>query len=57
MSRYGLTYKLIMCYPNFTTLKFVVIFIFMKKISYFFILLRICFSWQEKQFPTITPPQ
>ena len=50
-----------MSYPNFTTLKYVAIFIFMKRkhITFFFvfILLKICFSLQEKYVPTITPPK
>ena len=44
MSSYGLTYRSTMCYPNFNASKSVAIFMFMRFIFIFRILLRIFFS-------------
>lgn len=48
----GLIYKTIVCYPNITASRFVAI-----SIIIFCILLQICFTLQEKECPTITPPK
>ena len=48
-----------MCYLGFTAMKFVAMSIFMALFLLYFlcILLRNCFSLQEKQFSAITPPK
>ena len=59
MSDYGLIYRTTMCCTlDFTASKFVAISIFMNlKEKDCILLARLCFSLQEKQFPTITPPK
>ena len=56
MSGYELTYRSAMCNPQIYASKFVAIFIFTIFLNSC-ILLRICFSLQEKQSPAITPPK